>query len=64
VSLPPERYIAIKKTREFLQKLITTKMTAMEMRREAQSCLRHFPTDQFMAELRVAAPEFFGRNNE
>lgn len=65
MTIPPERYTAIQKTREFLYSLLDPKKTPKvprEIRIRAGDCLRHFPADQFMAELRVAAPEFFGRD--
>ncbi len=67
MTIASERFSAIRHTREFLRSLLDPKKTPKvpkEIRIRAGDCLRHFPSDQFMAELRVAAPEFFGRNNE
>lgn len=58
-----ERRSAVNRTREFLYDLMDSKKTPRvpkEVRDEARSCLKHFPSEYDMERAAEQAPEIFG----
>lgn len=63
MTMPNERYRAVKYTREFLRDLLDPKKTPKipkYIRERAYSCLRHYPWDLYMEQAREAAPDIWG----
>ena len=63
MTLPCERYRAIKRTREFLYELskAPSKYSAAEIKAEIGRCLHHYPGDYHLDELASAAPEILSK---
>ena len=63
MTLPDERYRAIKYAREFLRELLDPKKTPKvptSIRRQAYSVLRHFPTEHDMNLSQCTTPDVWG----
>jgi hypothetical protein len=63
VTIPPERFNAIRNTREFLRSLLDPKKTPRvpkTVRREAYWCLRHFPGELDMEYTARKVPGVWG----
>ncbi len=59
MTMPTERYNAIKHTERFLQELLDPKKTPRvpkEIRKRAHSCLRHFPREYHLDVLATKCP--------
>jgi len=64
VTLPDERYRAIKQSRVFLQELCDRKQTPRipgDVRRYAQSLLRHFPSDFELEQIAEQCPDYLDK---
>jgi hypothetical protein len=62
LTVPSERYRAIKHAREFLRSLLDPKQTPRipkKIRTQAYWCLRHFPWDLDMDKVAKKCPETF-----
>lgn len=66
MTLPDERYRAVKHTAEFLQRLAAGHYARVPraVRQEANSLLRHYPSDWDMQRAATAAPEVFQERME
>jgi len=67
MTLPDERYRALKHTELFLQQLANpqiTKRIPREIRREALRCLRHYPTSFDLKQLESLAPHVIQQHME
>ncbi len=67
MTLPYERKNAVKRTEKFLTDLLDPKVTPRvpkEIRKQASSCLRHYPREYDMEEAQRLAPSVFGELNE
>jgi len=65
MTLPYERFRAVKSAREFLLELIDPKKTPRvpkDIRRQALFVLRHYPLDCEMEHAADLAPELFARS--
>lgn len=65
MTMPFERYRAIEQTREFLRSLLDPKQTPKvpaQIRRQAASCLRHYPWSLYVEELAEKAPEILKKS--
>lgn len=63
MTIPAERYRAVKRTHEFLQELLDAKATPRvprEIRQRARSLLKHYPRYYDMEIAAEKAPEVFG----
>lgn len=63
MTVPDERYSAIKRTREFLYELLDPKKTPRVpsvVRNQAYWCLRHFPTEMDMENARIDSERTWG----
>lgn len=63
MTLPNERRMAVLRTEDFLKSLLDPKQTPRvprEIRRQAYSCLRHFPSSHHMDIAMEKAPTIFG----
>jgi len=63
VTLPYERKNAVKRTEKFLTDLLDPKVTPRvpkEIRKQASSCLRHYPREYDMEMASEEAPSIFG----
>jgi hypothetical protein len=63
MTLPNERRMAILKTEDFLKDLLDPSKTPRipkEIRQRAYSCLRHFPCEYHMEQVKDLAPKIFG----
>ena len=63
MTMPNERRNAVNRTREFLLDLMDPKKTARvpkTIRKEAYSCLKHYPGEYYMDQASEKAPEIFG----
>jgi hypothetical protein len=63
VTMPNERFYAIRNTREFLVELMDPKKTPKvpkEIRLKAYYAIKHFPGEYHMEEARKLAPSVFG----
>ncbi len=62
MTLPDERYRAVRMTKQFLQDLCdpqkTPKVPAI-IRSQARGCLRHYPNDWDMEQVCQASPHIF-----
>lgn len=61
MTMPDERYQALKRTAKFLSELTNPKGrykrdNIQEMRKDAHSCLRHYPWDMYLEDLAEIAP--------
>ena len=61
MTMPDERYNALKRTATFLQELqnprgIYKRDNRTEIRKTASSCLRHYPWDMYLEDLAEIAP--------
>jgi len=66
VTLPDERYRAIKYTEQFLIDLLDPKKTPRvpkDIRQRAYSCLRHYPGGYYLDLLASKCPEVLETNN-
>ena len=66
MTLPCERYNAIKRTEEFLKDLMDPKKTPRvpkDIRRRAYSCLRHYPGGYYLDMLATKCPEIIETPN-
>jgi hypothetical protein len=64
MTIPYERFKAVKSAREFLGDIIDPKKTPRvpkEVRRQALFVLRHYPLDYEMERVADLAPELFSR---
>ena len=64
MTLPDERSRSVNYTREFLYRLLDTKLTPRvprSIRREAGRCLHHYPGTYDMVEAAKRAPDTFGK---
>jgi len=64
MTLPDERFRAVKAAREFLRDLLDPKKTpktASVVRERARAVLRHFPWDTDMEAVAEKCPEIFER---
>lgn len=61
MTLPDERYRAVKHTKDFLQRLASGHYARIPkaVRQEANSLLRHYPSDWDMQRAATAAPDVF-----
>ena len=60
MTLPDERYRAVRETRRFLQSLLSVAATPgmpRVVRSQAAALLRHYPSDWDLDQLAAAAPE-------
>lgn len=67
MTLPDERYRAVRQTREFLWRLADPKSTPgipKAIRDQAQGLLRHYPSDWDMDRAAAAAPDVFQQQME
>lgn len=67
MTLPDERYRAIKQTREFLWQLADPRATRgipAAIRNQARGLLRHYPNDWDMNRAAEAAPDVFQQQME
>lgn len=66
MTLPDERYRAVKNTEQFLRDLATRKFQRVprEVREQAIWCLRHFPSQFEMQRAAQAAPDVFQEHME
>lgn len=65
MTLPDERYLAVQRTRQFLLDLMDPKKyprVAREVRQEARSLLKHFPTEWHMQQVSDVAPDIFNEH--
>ena len=63
MTMPNERYYAIRTTRAFLVDLMDPKKTPRvpkEIRMKAYYCLKHYPGEYHMGEAAIQAPEIWG----
>jgi hypothetical protein len=63
MTMPNERFYAIRNTRKFLVELMDPKKTPRvpkEIRLKAYYAIKHFPGEYHMEEARKLAPEIFG----
>tara|TARA_R110000737_G_scaffold3904_3_gene12872 strand:+ start:1638 stop:1898 length:261 start_codon:yes stop_codon:yes gene_type:complete len=66
MTMPKERFYAIRNTREFLVELMDPKKTPRvpkEIRLKAYYAIKHFPGEYHMEEARKLAPSVFGEWN-
>ena len=66
MTLPDERYRAVKMAREFLYDLLDPKQTPKvpgEVRRRAGRCVRHYPNGYEMERTAEAAPQLWDDGN-
>lgn len=66
MTLPYERYNAIKRTEEFLKDLMDPKKTPRvpkDIRRQAYYCLRHYPHGYYLDVLATKSPEIIETPN-
>lgn len=62
MTLPHERYNAVKRTEEFLKDLMDPKKTPRvpkNIRRQAYYCLRHYPSKYYMDLAATVSPNVF-----
>jgi hypothetical protein len=62
MTLPDERYRAVKKARDFMRDLLDPKKTPKipsAIRQRAASCLRHFPWEYDMEKVAEECPDVF-----
>jgi hypothetical protein len=67
MTLPDERYRAVKMTRQFLQDLMSSEKTPRVpsiIRSQARSLLRHYPSDWDMNRAAQNTPDVFAENME
>jgi len=67
MTLPDERYRAVRWAREFMYELMDPKKTPgvpKSIRDQARSVLRHYPGDWDMAQAALAAPDVFQEQME
>jgi len=67
MTIPYERYTAIKNTERFLVELMDPKKTPKVpkyVRERAYRCLRHYPGEYYMEMAQQQAPDVFGEFNE
>lgn len=65
MTIPYERTLAVKRAEKFLMKLIDPKESPRiprEIRREARSILKHFPSPFYLDQAGRKAPDVFGRS--
>jgi HEPN domain-containing protein len=63
MTIPRERKNAVLRTHEFLRSLCDPKQTPRvpgDVRREARSLLKHYPSEMYMDIAAEQAPEVFG----
>ena len=63
MTMPNERFYAVRNTREFLVELMDPKKTPRvpkEIRLKAYYAIKHFPSEYHMEEARKLAPSVFG----
>lgn len=66
MTMPNERYNAIKYTEAFLQALLDPKLTPRvpkEIRQRAYSCLRHYPGGYYLDVLATKCPSILETQN-
>jgi len=66
MTLPYERYHAIKRTEEFLKDLMDPKATPRvpkEIRKQAYYCLRHYPGNYDLDRMATKCPEIIETQN-
>jgi hypothetical protein len=67
MTLPDERYRAVKATEQLLKDLCNpheTPRVPKEVRYRAQACLRHYPTSWDMDQAVELAPTVFGKDRD
>ena len=64
MTLPDERYRAVVYTRQFLLRLLTTPRIPKEVKAEARSCLRHYPSDWDLQCAAEGSPDIFQQRME
>lgn len=67
MTLPDERYRAVKMTRQFLQDLMSSEKTPRIpsfIRSQARGLLRHYPSDWDMNRAAQNTPDVFAENME
>jgi hypothetical protein len=66
MTLPDERYRAVKWAREFLTDLMDTRATQVpqEIRDRARACLRHYPSEWDMQQAAEETPHVFAEQME
>lgn len=65
MTLPDERYRAVMQTKKFLESILNTRNgLSKDMKEEARSCLRHFPSEYDLDQAAEAAPYVFTRRME
>jgi hypothetical protein len=67
MTLPDERYRAVKWAREFMYELMDPKKTpgvSKSLRDQARSILRHYPSDWDMQQSAEASPDVFQEQME
>ena len=65
MTLPDERYRAVKYAREFLRDLLDPRITPgvpKEIRERACSVLRHYPWDLYMEQTAEKLPKIWGKD--
>ena len=63
MTIPRERKNAVLRTREFLLALCDSKKTPRvpsDIRKQARSLLKHYPSEYYMDKVSEQAPEVFG----
>lgn len=66
MTLPDERYRSLKWTRDFLEDLLDPKKTPRvprDIRKQAYSCLRHYPEDYYLDLLATKSPNVIRTQN-
>lgn len=67
MTLPDERYRAVKRAREFLRDLLDPKKTPKvpkSIRQEAYWVLKHFPDEVSMSQVSKASPRVFEKESK
>lgn len=65
MTLPDERYRAVMWANKFLSSIVNTRSgLSKEMKDEARSILRHFPSEYDMDRASIGSPEVFQRRME
>lgn len=67
MTLPAERFAAMKRARDFLRDLLDrtkTKRVPLEIRSQARWVLKHYPTDFDLERLREKCPRELGEDEK
>jgi hypothetical protein len=65
MTLPDERYRAVMETKKFLESILKTRSgLSKDMKEQARSCLRHYPSEYDLDRASEGSPEIFQRRME